>query len=379
MPDQDLNSKRSQLSTAKRALLEKRLKGRESGQAEGQSIRRLSRRERAPLSFAQQRLWFIEQLEPGVFAYNIPVALRLKGKLGVSALERSINEVVRRHESLRTVFRREAGEPVQVILPQLRLDLPVTDLRSLPEHEREAEVVRLTTEEMQRAFDLETGPLVRARLLRLDDDEHVLLFIIHHIISDGWSMGVLVREVATLYRAYVEGEEESPLAELPVQYADFAVWQREWMSGEVLERELGYWRRKLGGERAALELPTDYPRPPRQSFRGATKKFALPAELSASIKKLAQREGATLYMLLLAAFKTLLHRYTNQTDILVGSPIANRNRAEIENLIGFFVNTLVLRTDVSDNPGFRHLLSRVREVTLEAYAHQDMPFEKVVE
>jgi hypothetical protein len=308
----------------------------------------------------------------------MPTALRLTGRLNTDALEWSINEIIRRHESLRTTFRLVDNEPVQVIAEQLTLKLSVVDLQTFPAGEREAKVMRLATEEAQRLFDLETGPLVRARLLRLNAEECVLIFTMHHIISDGWSMGVLVNEIAALYQSYVDGQP-SPLAELPVQYADFAEWQREWLTKENLERQLQYWKQQLRGELPVLELPTDRVRPPRQSFRGAVRRFGLSEELSAAIKSLSRQEGATLFMTLLAAFQSLLHRYTNQTDILIGTAIANRNRAEIESLIGFFVNTLVLRTDLGGRPTFRELLRRVRDLTLEAYAHQDLPFERVVE
>lgn len=374
----DLTTRRAQLSEAKRALLEKRLSGRDAGAVISQTIPRRQSRSSAPLSFAQQRLWFLHQLEPESIAYNMPTALRLTGRLNLDALEWGINEIIRRHESLRTTFRVVAGEPVQVIADQLTLKLPVVDLQTLPAAEREAQVMRLATEEAQRLFDLETGPLVRARLLRLNAEEWVLIFTMHHLISDGWSMGVLVNEMAALYRSYIE-EQPSSLAELPVQYADFAEWQREWLAQGNLERQLQYWKQQLGGELPVLELPTDKVRPPRQSFRGAVRRFVLSAELSAAIKSLGRQEGATLFMTLLAAFQTLLHRYTNQTDILLGTGIANRNRAELESLIGFFVNTLVLRTDFSGRPTFRELLGRVRDLTLAAYAHQDLPFERVVE
>jgi hypothetical protein len=309
----------------------------------------------------------------------MPTALRLTGRLNTDALEWSINEIIRRHESLRTTFRLVDNQPAQVIAEQLTLKMPVVDLQTLPAEEREAKVMRLATEEARRPFDLETGPLLRARLLKLNAKECVLIFTIHHIISDGWSMGVLVNEMGTLYRSYIEGQAfmERPLAELPVQYADFAEWQREWLTKGNLERQLQYWKQQLGGEFPVLELPADRVRPPRQSFRGAVRRFALSEELSAAIKSLGRQEGATLFMTLLAAFQSLLHRYTNQTDILVGTGIANRNRAEIESLIGFFVNTLVLRTDFGGRPTFRELLRRVRDLTLEAYAHQDLPFEKV--
>ena len=378
MSETDLTVRRSQLTEAKRALLEKRLRGDRTGPTEKQTIERRTDREPVPLSFAQQRLWFLHQLEPESFAYNMFIALRLTGRLDTDALEQSVNEIARRHESLRTVFRHLDGQPVQTILPEIKLPVTVLDLQDLPEEKREAEVVRLSTEEARRPFHLEQGPLVRVRLLRLRPDEHALLFVIHHIVSDGWSMGVLVNEVATLYEASLE-RRPSPLPELPIQYADFSEWQRKWLAGEVLEKQLQYWKRQLGGALPVLELPLTRTRPARQSFRGASSAFKLPPELSAALKRLSQQEGVTLFMLLLAAFQTLLHRYTQQTDILIGTGIANRNRAEIEGLIGFFVNTLALRTDFSGNPTFREILLRVRDVTLGAYAHQDLPFEKLVE
>ncbi|HEY4426355.1 MAG TPA: amino acid adenylation domain-containing protein [Pyrinomonadaceae bacterium] len=358
----DLTTRREKLSAAKRALLEQRLTGQE---AEKQTIPRRQARSYAPLSFAQQRLWFLHQLEPDSIAYNMPTALRLTGRLNTAALEWGINEIIRRHEILRTTFRLVDNQPVQIIADHLTLKMPVVEVR-------ETEVMQLATEEAQRPFDLETGPLVRARLLRLNADEWVLIFTTHHIISDGWSMGVLVNEMAALY-------QRQPLPELPVQYADFSEWQREWLTKGNLERQLNYWKQQLGGELPVLELPADRVRPPRQSFRGSVRRFALSEDLSEAIKNLGRQEGATLFMTLLAAFQSLLHRYTNQTDILVGTGIANRNRAELESLIGFFVNTLVLRTDFGGRPTFRELLRRVRDLTLEAYAHQDLPFEKVVE
>ncbi|HEY0172382.1 MAG TPA: amino acid adenylation domain-containing protein [Pyrinomonadaceae bacterium] len=331
-----------------------------------------------PLSFAQQRLWFIHQLEPGGSAYNMPVAVRLGGTLHVAALERTLSEIVRRHESLRTRFALRDGSPVQLIDAPEAVRLDVQSLEDLSEVERMAEARRLAESEAGHAFDLEHGPLYRARLLRLSGEEHVLLFTMHHIVSDGWSMGVLVKEVAQLYAAFAEGRE-SPLEELPVQYADFAVWQRRHLSGEAQDADRQYWKQQLGGALPVLELPADRPRPPFQSFRGASRVFALDADLSARLKALAQREGVTLFMLLLAAFKTLLYRYTGQEDVIVGTPIANRNRVELEGLIGFFVNTLVLRTDLSGRPSFVELLRRARSVSLGAYAHQDMPFEQLVE
>jgi amino acid adenylation domain-containing protein/FkbH-like protein/FkbM family methyltransferase len=342
------------------------------------SIVPVGRERRLPLSYAQQRLWFIDQLEPGQAFYNSPMAVRLRGELKVEALERTLSEIVRRHEVLRTSFKMVGGEPVQVIAEAVPVPLPVVELGHLAEEQREAEAQRLATEDARLPFDLSTGPLLRARLLRLAADEHVALFTMHHVVSDGWSMGVLVREVAALYDAYSRGAQ-SPLPELPVQYADYAVWQREWLQGEVLERQLQYWRERLGGELPVLELPTDRPRPAVQSYRGAHETFTLSAELTKQLRELSRREGATLYMTLLAAFDVLLSRYSGQQEVVVGTDIANRNRAETEGLIGFFVNQLVMRADLSGEPSFRELLRRVRETALGAYAHQDVPFEKLVE
>ncbi|MCA1635265.1 MAG: amino acid adenylation domain-containing protein [Acidobacteria bacterium] len=330
-----------------------------------------------PLSFAQRRLWFLQQFDPGNTAYNVSNAARLVGRLNVRALERTLAEIIRRHEVLRTTFEVNAGgEPVQVVNPPYPVTLPVVDLEELGAGEREAQVRRLASEYASHPFDLSRGPLLRGALLRLRADEHVLLFILHHIVSDDWSKGVLVREVSALYEAYSEGRE-SPLAEPPVQYADFAQWQRAWLTGGVLEEQMNYWRGHLSGSRE-LALPLDRPRPPAQTYRGARMPIVFPRELTAGLAALGCREGATLFMTLLAAFKTLLHRYSRQDDILIGTPIANRNRAEIEGLIGFFANTLVMRTDLSGNPTFLELLGRVREVTLGAYAHQDVPFEMIV-
>ncbi|MDQ3917398.1 MAG: amino acid adenylation domain-containing protein [Acidobacteriota bacterium] len=331
-----------------------------------------------PASFAQRRLLFLDQLEPGNPVYNIAAAVRLRGRLDPVALERSLNEVVARHESLRTVFTVSEGEPLQVIIPSLTLGLPVLELPPLPDEEREAEVRRLAAEAAQHPFDLAEGPLLRASLVRAAEEEHVLLLTVHHIVSDGWSMGVLVREVAALYEAFTEGKQ-SPLAELPLQYADYAQWQREWLQGETLEAELAYWREQLAGAPPMLELPTDRPRPPLQTYRGEKQTLLLSEGLTAALRELSRREGCTLFMTLLAAFKLLLYRHTGQEDIVVGSPIAGRTRAEIEDLIGFFLNTLVLRTRLSGELTFRALLGRVREVTLGAYAHQDVPFEQLLE
>ena len=331
-----------------------------------------------PLSFAQQRLWFLDQLEPDSTAYNIPDTHCFDGPLNLQALQRSLSEIVRRHEILRTTFHSIDGEAVQVIAEAQPQRLEMIDLSDLPEAERKAKAERMANEETQQPFDLTRGPLFRFRLVRLDAEQHILLLTMHHIISDGWSLGVLGREMAALYQAYSTGQS-SPLAELGIQYADFAVWQREWLQGETLEKQLAYWREQLGGELPVLELPIDRPRPPRQTYRGKAAEFHLNEELSRRLKEIGRANDATLFMTLLAAFNALLWRYTHQHEILVGTPIANRNRAETESLIGFFVNTLVLCTRPRAEMSFRELLVQVRETALGAYEHQDVPFEKLVE
>ena len=330
-----------------------------------------------PLSFSQQRMWLLDQLEPDTPTYNISHALRLSGTLDTEALRRSLKEIVSRHEALRTTFAAVDGEPVQTISPAMDTKLPVEDLGRLPQAERDAEAKRLALEEKRRPFDLERGPLFRARLLRLVEEEHVLLVSMHHIVSDGWSMGVFWRELGALYGAFSRGGP-SPLPELPIQYADYALWQRRWLSGEALDEQLGYWKEQLAGL-TVLELPTDHPRPAVQTHRGARRSLALSESLTQALKDLSRQEGTTLFMVFLGALQVLLSRYSGQEDIAIGTPIAGRTRAETEELIGFFVNTLVMRTDLSGDPSFREALSRVREVALGAYDHQDLPFEKLVE
>ncbi|HEX6715815.1 MAG TPA: amino acid adenylation domain-containing protein, partial [Pyrinomonadaceae bacterium] len=328
------------------------------------------------LSFAQERLWFLHRMEPESSAYNLFTGIRLYGPLNVAALEQTLQEVVRRHEILRTTFETVDGRPRQRIGP-VNLSLDVTDLSTLNDHEQATEVERITDDTAHRPFDLASGPLLRWKLLRLDDEEHVLLLAMHHTISDGWSSTVLVREVAALYEAFGAGRP-SPLPELSVQYADYAMWQRDWLKGEVLEDHLAYWRQQLSGA-PPLELPTDRPRPAVQTFNGAAVSFALSKNLSEALGALSRRAGTTIYMTLLAAFALLMSRYSGQTDVLLGSDTANRTRVETEGLIGFFVNMLVMRIDLEGNPRFTELLRRVREVTLGAYAHQELPFEKLVE
>ncbi|MBD2120848.1 non-ribosomal peptide synthetase [Trichocoleus sp. FACHB-262] len=330
-----------------------------------------------PTSFAQQRLWFLEQLVPNTCLYNVPTVFRLTGALNVVVLEQCFNELVRRHETLRTTFVMIDGEPAQAIAPRLQIPLSIIDLQHCSVLEREAEAQRLIRTEMQRPFCLSQGPLIRLMLFRLAPSEHILLINLHHIVFDEWSSGILIRELGTLYTALSAGQE-SPLAELPIQYADFAHWQREWLQGDILASQLAYWRQQLR-EVPVLDLPTDRPRPKLPTYQGALHQVELPQSLAEALNALSQNAGTTLFMTLLAAFQTLLYRYTGQTDIAIGSPIANRNRSELESLIGFFANSLVLRGDLSGNPNFVEILERSRQMTLAAYAHQDVPFEKLVE
>ncbi|HEV3040683.1 MAG TPA: amino acid adenylation domain-containing protein, partial [Candidatus Angelobacter sp.] len=340
-------------------------------------IRRVARTQKLALSYGQERLWFISQLEPDNVAYNMPDAIRVKGPLDVNSLERTLQEVVRRHESLRTRFVSAEGEALQVIDENVVVEIPVTELGHLPESEREAEALRMALYEARQPFDLANGPVFRVKLLRLAGEDHVLVFNMHHIVSDQWSMAVLVREVSVIYNSFAAGKP-SPLPEMDIQYADFSAWQRELLSGPLLEKQLSYWKQKLGGIEP-LALPTDRPRPPIQGHDGAIIDVALPRELSEALKLLSRKQGATVYMILLGAFQALLSRYTGQFDIAVGSPIAGRSKTEAEGLIGFFVNTLVMRADLSNQPDSITLLRQVMETTLEAYANQDMPFEKLVE
>ncbi|HVR95371.1 MAG TPA: amino acid adenylation domain-containing protein, partial [Thermoanaerobaculia bacterium] len=343
--------------------------------AEASSIPRADRDRPLALSFAQLRLWFFDQLEPGSAVYNIPLAVRAHGTLDLERLARVFAGLIWRHESLRTAFAAVDGRPVQRIAAEQRLlsgGGPLLDLSGLPDGWREAEAQRQADAEAARPFDLARGPLLRVVLLRMEEEDHAVLVTMHHIVSDGWSMGVFLRELAALYT-------DAPLPELPIQYADFAAWQRSWLDGEALDSELAYWRQRLAGAPPLLELPTDRPRPAVQTTRGHTLAAVLPPGLSARLAAASRREGATLFMVLLSACSTLLGRLADQDDVLVGSPIAGRNRKEVEGLIGMFVNTLVFRTDLSGAPSFRRLLARVRATALDAYAHQEMPFDKLVE
>ncbi len=337
----------------------------------------VSRQQQLPLSYAQQRLWFIDQLEPGSSAYNVPTAVRLRGLLDVAALRRCLNEIVRRHEVLRTSFPLRDSQPFQHISPSSDLDLPFIDLSDEPVEQAEATALWLADQETQRPFDLCRGPLIRALLLRLAEADHVLVVTMHHVVSDGWSVAILVREFMQLYASFSSGQPSS-LEELTLQYADFAVWQRNYLKGEVLDEQMKYWKGQLEGV-SPLELPTDRPRPPVSSHAGERVRFTWGQELTAHLKALARREGATLFMVLLAGFQLLLSRYSRQSDVAIGTDVANRNLTAIESLIGFFINQLVLRCRLDPRDGFERLLKQAREVTLGAYEHQDLPFEKLVD
>ncbi len=330
-----------------------------------------------PLSFAQQRLWVLDRLEPGNPTYNMPTAVRLTGSLDIPALNQSLNEIVRRHEALRTTFAMVDGEPIQVIAPSLTIAMSVVDLQDLPLDKRDYRARQMMTAEAKRPFDLAQAPLLRSVLIRLGSQHHIFLVTMHHIVSDGWSMGVIFHELSVLYQAYAAGEKSS-LPELPIQYKDFALWQRQWLQGESLTTQISYWKQQLESV-PVLALPTDHPRSPVQTYRGARDSLVLSKALSDALMMLSHQENVTLFMTLLAAFQILLQRYTGQSDITVGSPIAGRHQIETEGLIGFFLNSLVLRTELSDNPTFPDLLARVRRVALDAYTHQDLPFEKLLE
>lgn len=366
------------LSPEQQALLFQRLQEKRTSPQAAQIHRLSSDEQYFPLSFSQQRLWFLDRWQPESALYNIPIAVRLSGRLHIEALQQSMQELVQRHEGLRTTFVQREGQPVQQIVPCMEIPFVSKDLGLLPEQERGAVALAQAVEEVCRPFDLVHGPLLRMLLLRLDSEDHLLVLTLHHIIADGWSLGVLLKELTLLYAAY-STQNTLCLPELPIRYGDFAVWQRAQLQGALLDTHLSYWKKQLADIPAIVELPTDHPRPAIQTFRGARHTFLLPKQLTEALQKLSQSEAVTLFMLLLAAFQTLLYRYTGQEDIVVGTPIAHRTQAELEGLIGFFVNTLALRTDLSGAPRFTELLDRVREVTLEAYAHQDLPFERLVE
>jgi amino acid adenylation domain-containing protein len=351
---------------------------RDSGAADSLPLVVTSSRDPAPLSYPQRRLWFLEQWEPGTAAYNISAAIGLSGQLDVAALRRGLAGIVRRHAALRTTFVSGRGEPAQVVAEEVPIALPLDDLRAFAREQRAAEAERLAREEARRPFDLARGPLLRARLARLSELEHLLVLTLHHIVCDAWSMAIFGAELAALYTGELEGRAVV-LPPLPLQYPDYARWQRRWLEGARLERHLDYWRRRLRGAPGLLALPTDRPRPATQGFQGATHPVTLPAGLAAGLKRLARAERATLFMVLLAGFQALLHHLTGQDDLVVGTDAAGRERSEFEPLIGFFVNQLVLRTDLSGDPTFRELIGRARDVALGAYAHQELPFDLLVQ
>nr|MBA2680981.1 non-ribosomal peptide synthetase [Ktedonobacteraceae bacterium] len=374
----DLSRRIANLSPEKRALFASRHKEGQEGY-HSSAIPTRQPAERYPLSFAQQRLWFVDLFLPDSALYNnLGVALRFTGELDVAALERSLNEIVRRHEILRTTFIAIEGEPFQVIAESGSIPLSLLNLETLPAAERETEALRRAALASHEPFDLSRGPLLRASVIRLNPQEHLLFLLLHHIITDHESNAVLMREISALYSAFV-ADKPSPLPELPIQFADFAVWERERLCGENLERLLAYWTTQLSGTLPTLALPRSHASQNPSRFQAMTYTFTVAPDLLAGLKELSRKTGTTLYMQLLAAFKIVLYGYTRQNDIIVGTPVSNRNRLELENLLGMFVNNLVLRTDLSGNPAFLDLLQRVREVTLSAYDHQDMPFEKLVE
>jgi len=374
----DFEKRRFILSAAKQALLEKRLKSGQAGLPVTIPKRPEAMTAEAPASFSQQRLWFLDQLEPGKATYNISEAYHLQGPLDHTALEKSFHEIGRRHEALRTTFDSVEGNPIQRISPVSSLELQIVSVTHLPLAMREQEAQRLLDEAVQQPFNLLQGPLMRPLLVQLAPQEHLLLLSLHHILSDGWSTAIIIRELTTLYTAFRAGQP-SPLPESPIQYADYAVWQRERLKDDDLVQHLSYWKQQLANSPALLELPGDWPRPARQSYQGGEVPFAFPRTLLEQLKRLGLREGASLFMVLVAAYKVLLCRYSQQEDLLIGTPIANRTHPEVENLVGLFANTLVLRTNLAGNPTFREALKRVRTMLLEAYDHQEIPFEQIVE
>ncbi|HWP42254.1 MAG TPA: amino acid adenylation domain-containing protein, partial [Blastocatellia bacterium] len=369
---------RTELSIDDRRLLNRLLEARGVELPRSHEVAARRGSDRALLSFAQQRLWFLDRLNPDSPFYNVSGALRLRGRLNIAVLERSLAEIIRRHEALRTTFATVNDRPVQVVNAAEFFELPCVKVTGSSKAGREAAGVRLASEEATRPFNLATGPLIRALLLQLEEEDSILLVSMHHIVCDGWSIGIFIKELAALYESFSRGRP-SPFAEPPIQYSDFARWQREYLRGEILASHLDYWRRELAGAPSALNLPTDRPRPPAQTYRGGRHSFQISGELTEAIKTISQLRGATLFMFLLAAFKVLLCRYSRQEDIVVGTPVAGRSRVETEGLIGCFVNTLVLRSDLSKNPRFIDLLGKVRATTIRAFEHQAVPFEKLVE
>ena len=373
----NLTDRIANLSPAKRAFLEMKLKEKNRTVGVGPRIGRRAITAPTPLSFAQERLWFLDQLEPDSRAYNQPKLVRLEGALDRDALQKAFDAMVARHEVLRTTFDKGGEHPVQIVGECRTVELPMIDLSDLTGEKQDTKLQEIVQELSERRFDLSKDLMLRGALLKLGPTEHGLLIVTHHIASDGWSSGILWRELVTLYEAFSRGEP-NPLPELEIQYADYSVWQRQRLQGELLETQLSYWKQQLSKLRP-LELPTDRARPAIQSYRGAKESYQFSRSLSDALGALSRKEGGTLFMTLLAAFQTLLYRYTGQDDLAVGSPIAGRARPEIEGLIGFFVNMLVLRSDLSSNPSFCELLAKVRKAALGAYEHQDVPFEKLVE
>jgi Condensation domain len=367
----DISTRIAALSPEKRKLLLQRLNPKKEIQTQSRESNIF------PLSFSQQRLWFLDRLQPGNTAFNIFQPVRLMGKLDVAALEQSFKEVVKRHEILRTTFTLVEGQPSQIIHLNDTFNVLVIDLQQLTPERREIEAIALAQKESQYSFNLAKGSLIRVTLLKLSETEHILLLTLHHIVADGWSIGVLIREIKALYEAFSKGNS-SPLPDLPIQYADFAVWQRNWLQGEQLKAQLAYWKQQLN-DISILELPRDRDRPKVQTYCGARESLCLDKYLTKKLKNLYKTEGITLFMVLLAAFQTLLHWYARQEDIVIGTDIANRNQPEVLGSIGFFVNQLVLRTNFAGNPTFAELLLRVREMTLDAYTHQDVPFDILVD
>src|SRR5262252_5209275 len=378
-PLSDIGRQMASLSPAQRALLELRLLKKHQQAPKSRELITPRRLKSAPLSFNQQGLWVLNQLMPGESVYHTPTVARLKGHLDVPAMTKSLQAIVDRHDALRTIFRTVDGEPVQFV-QEVVLDVPVIDLTHLREADREAEGRKVLCDEVRRPFALSQAPLIRAIIVRLREDEHILLATTHHIATDGWSVGIFHRELSALYEAFSSGGA-SPLRSLPIQYSDYSLWQREWFAGEVYESQLRYWRRQFATMPPALELPTDHARPNVQAyraFRGNQQTILLPASLSRRLKAICQQENVTLFMLLLAAFQILLHRHTGGEDIVVGTPIAGRQKGETEDLIGLFINTLAIRANVSGRATVREFLNQVKQVALGAYAHQDLPFERLV-
>jgi hypothetical protein len=372
----DIASRIARLSADKLNLLAQRLA--EKGGRGAAIPRRDPSDPFIPLSFDQQRLWFLHQLDPDSPAYNIPAMLRMSGDVNAVALESSLNEVVKRHGSLRTTFAVQDGQPVQVIAPALEIPLPVIDLRHLPASLRADEAVRLAHQEASRPFDLTKGPLLRAALIRLDEQEHMALYVMHHIISDGASCQILIGEMAALYQAHCQGQPVR-LPELPIQFADYAAWQRKTLTPETLEAQMSYWKKQLAGELPVLSLPADRPPASGDGARGGSYSFAISEDLYDRLKQLARQQGVTLFIVLLAGFEALLHYYSGQEDLVIGTDASKRDRIETEGLIGFFINQLVIRADLSGDPEFQELLGRTRAVALDAYANQDLPFDRLVE